>query len=79
MRAQMVVLRSMRAILHRFAVWLARKMNPPVLAAGQWSGTSFLDSYHRNRNPTPAQIFSHTSAEVMGRCEKIVRPVSASG
>ena len=29
--------------------------------------------------PTPSQIFSQTSAGVIGCCEKIVRPVSASG
>jgi HK97 family phage portal protein len=48
----------MRSLLHRFAVWLAHKTNPPVLAGGQWSGTSFLDSYRRNRNPTPNELMA---------------------
>jgi hypothetical protein len=48
----------MRALLHRFATWLARKTNPGVLAGGQWSGTSFLDTYRRNRNPTPNELLA---------------------
>ena len=31
---------------------------PPVLTGGQWSGTSFIDAYRRNRNPTPNEILA---------------------
>src|SRR5436305_1765840 len=48
----------MRATLSRFLVRLASflaprgKGMPFALAGGQWSGTSFVDSYRRNRNST---------------------------
>src|SRR5438552_14139513 len=48
----------MRSLLHRVASWVARKTSPAVLAGGQWSGTAFLDSYRRNRNPTPNELLA---------------------
>jgi hypothetical protein len=43
-------------LLHRFALWLARKTHPAALVGGQWGGPSFTDAYRRNRNPTPSEL-----------------------
>src|SRR5438105_160903 len=52
----------MRALLahtlERLARWLDAKAAPPVLTGGQWSGTSFVDAYRRNRNPTPNELMA---------------------
>jgi HK97 family phage portal protein len=44
--------------LHRLARWLDAKAAPPALAGGQWSGTSFVDAYKRQRNPTPNELMA---------------------
>src|SRR5262249_19927197 len=44
--------------LLRLAHWLRPKGMPYVLAGPQWSGTSFVDSYRRNRQPTPNEILA---------------------
>jgi HK97 family phage portal protein len=44
--------------LLRLANWLRPKGMPYVLAGPQWSGTSFVDSYKRNRQPTPNEILA---------------------
>jgi HK97 family phage portal protein len=46
------------SLLHRFGRWLYVKTMPSVLAGAQWSGTSFTDSYKRNRNPTPNELMA---------------------
>ncbi len=46
------------AALSRLSDWLRPKALPPVLAGAQWSGTSFIDAYRRNRNPTPNEILA---------------------
>ena len=46
------------AALSRLAGWLRPKAMPPVLTGSQWSGTSFIDAYRRNRNPTPNEILA---------------------
>jgi HK97 family phage portal protein len=54
----------MRATLSRFLMRLATllaphgKGMPYALAGGQWSGTSFVDSYRRNRNSTPNELMA---------------------
>lgn len=45
-------------LLHRFALWLARKTHPAALAGSQWGGPSFTDAYRRNRNPTPTELLA---------------------
>ena len=56
-----------------------RKSLPAVLAGGQWSGTSYADSYKRLRNPTPNELMaelkntawsciSHSLAPFRGLC-----------
>jgi HK97 family phage portal protein len=44
--------------LARLSGWLRPKAMPPVLAGGQWSGTSFVDSYRRHSNPTPNELLA---------------------
>ncbi|HWG41752.1 MAG TPA: phage portal protein [Gemmataceae bacterium] len=44
--------------LFRLAHWLQSKGMPYALAGSQWSGTSFVDSYKRNRQPTPNEILA---------------------
>ncbi len=46
----------MRGTLHRFARWLYAKTVPYGLTGSQWTGTGFVDSYKRNRNPTPNEL-----------------------
>lgn len=38
--------------------WLApsKKANPPALAGGQWSGTSYVGSWKRTREPSSNQL-----------------------
>ncbi len=35
-----------------------RKTVPYALTGGQWTGTNFTDSYHRNRNPTANELLT---------------------
>src|SRR5690348_14416140 len=44
--------------LLRLAHWLRIKGMPYALTGSQWSGTSFVDSYKRNRLPTPNEILA---------------------
>jgi HK97 family phage portal protein len=44
--------------LLRLAQWVRPKGMPSVLAGGQWTGTSFVDSYKRNRQPTPNELLT---------------------
>ncbi len=40
----------------RLASWLRRKAIPTSLAGNQWTGTTFVDLYRRERNPTPNEL-----------------------
>jgi HK97 family phage portal protein len=42
--------------LARLASWLRPKHIPGALTGSQWSGTSYVDSYRLNRNPTPNEL-----------------------
>jgi len=42
----------------RLARWLHPKAAPPSLRGGQWTGTSFLDAYHRQRQPSPHELLA---------------------
>jgi hypothetical protein len=52
----------MRAVLanalSRFVHWLRPKSAPASLTGNQWTGTSFLDSYGRNRQPSGNDLLS---------------------
>jgi HK97 family phage portal protein len=42
--------------LSRLARWIRPKAIPAALTGGQWSGTSFVDAWKRNRDPTPNEL-----------------------
>lgn len=42
--------------LYRFARWLQRKSAPGSLTGNQWSGSTFLDAYHKQRQPSPNEL-----------------------
>src|SRR6516162_7145581 len=44
--------------LMRLAHWVRPKNMPYVLAGPQWTGTSYVDSFRRTRNPTPNEILA---------------------
>ena len=52
----------MRPTLSQFrrtlAGWISPKNAPNSLTGGQWSGTSFVDAYKRNREPTPNELLA---------------------
>jgi len=43
-------------VLGRLARLVHPKSAPSVLTGNQWSGTSFIDSFKRERNPTPNEL-----------------------
>src|SRR5947209_2329379 len=45
-------------MLHRLAARLGPKAIPTSLAGNQWTGTTFVDVYKRNRNPTPNELLA---------------------
>jgi HK97 family phage portal protein len=45
-------------MLNAFARWLYRKTMPQALLGRQWTGTHFVDSYKRTRNPTPNELLA---------------------
>jgi HK97 family phage portal protein len=45
-------------MLARFARLVHPKSAPSVLTGNQWSGTSFIDSFKRERNPTPNELMA---------------------
>ena len=65
------------AAFSRLADWLRPKALPPVLAGAQWSGTSFIDAYRRNRNPTPNEILAELK-NTAWTCASINAAVCAS-
>ena len=50
---------------------------PAVLAGTQWSGTSLLDAYRRNRNPTPNELLAELK-NTAWTCASINAAVCAS-
>ncbi|MHB1424902.1 MAG: phage portal protein [Gemmataceae bacterium] len=44
--------------LLRLAQWVRPKGMPYVLAGSQWTGTGYVDSFRRTRNPTPNEILA---------------------
>jgi HK97 family phage portal protein len=53
------MMRSLLAdALHRLSRWLRPKAMPSILGGTQWSGSSFVDSYRRNRQPTPNELLA---------------------
>jgi HK97 family phage portal protein len=67
----------LQSILHRVALWLAAKTIPAGLTGNQWTGTSFVDSYKRNRQPTPNDLLAELKATAW-TCASINAAVCAS-
>jgi HK97 family phage portal protein len=64
-------------LFDRLARWWLRKTPPASLTGGQWTGTGFVDSFRRNRNPTANELM----AELKGTawtCASINAAVCAS-
>jgi hypothetical protein len=64
-------------VFSRLAAWLRPKAMPAVLAGPQWTGTSFIDTYKRNRNPTPNEILAELKNTAWA-CASINAAVCAS-
>src|SRR5947209_10726518 len=48
-------------VFNRFGRWLGpreAKAIPAALTGGQWSGTNFIDTWQRNRTPTPNELMA---------------------
>jgi hypothetical protein len=63
--------------LARLAGWLHPKGMPGVLAGAQWSGTAFVDSYRRDRAPTPNELMAELK-NTAWTCASINASVCAS-
>jgi HK97 family phage portal protein len=68
--------------LNRLAHWLSPealspKAMPPALAGPQWSGTSYVDAYKRNRAPTPNELMAELKNTAWA-CASINAAVCAS-
>src|SRR3984957_20039733 len=48
----------MHNIFNALARWLHRKTMPSALLGRQWTGTNYVDSYKRTRNPTPNELLA---------------------
>ena len=51
-----------KPILFRLGNWLATKTAPRGLTGNQWTGTGFVDSFKRNRNPTANELLAELKA-----------------
>jgi HK97 family phage portal protein len=51
-----------KPILFRLGNWLAAKSAPRGLTGNQWTGTGFVDSFKRNRNPTANELLAELKA-----------------
>lgn len=52
----------MANILNKFAAWLYRKTAPQGVTGAQWTGTGYIDSFKRNRQPTPNELMAELKA-----------------
>lgn len=62
--------------LQRIARW-ARKGAPAALTGGQWSGSSYVDAFKRNRQPTPNELMAELKNTAFA-CVSINASVCAS-
>jgi HK97 family phage portal protein len=65
---------SLRSALFSF---FRPKAAPPVLTGGQWTGTSYVDSYQRNRGPTANELLAELKNTAF-TCASINAAVCAS-
>src|SRR5262249_3825877 len=45
-------------VRNALASWFLPKAVPPALTGGQWSGTSYVDAFKRNREPTANELLA---------------------
>jgi len=67
----------LKTILQRLASWLAAKTVPAGLCGNQWTGSDFVDSLKRSRNPTPNELMAELKATAW-TCATINAAVCAS-
>lgn len=67
----------MRSALRRLAAWLLAKTTPPCLTGTQWTGTGFVDSFKRQRQPAPNELLAELKATAW-TCATINAAVCAS-
>src|SRR5262245_17118489 len=53
---------DIKLMLERLKQWIHKKTAPEALVGGQWTGTSYIDSFKRNRNPTPNELMAELKA-----------------
>ena len=66
-----------KPIIYRLGNWLAAKAAPRGLIGNQWTGTGFVDSFKRNRNPTANELMAELKATAW-TCASINAAVCAS-
>jgi HK97 family phage portal protein len=59
------------------AAWLSPKSVPASLTGGQWSGTSFVDAFQRNREPTANELLAELKSTTFA-CASINASVCAA-
>jgi len=63
--------------LHRLAAWLSPKAIPTSLTGNQWTGSPFVDAFHRLRQPSPNELLGELKGTVW-TCASINASVCAS-
>src|SRR5215831_14860386 len=67
--------------LHQVRTYFARRLRskniPASLTGSQWSGTSFVDTYHRNKTPAPNELQAELKSTAF-TCASINAAVCAS-
>jgi HK97 family phage portal protein len=53
---------SLSGVRSTLANWIRPKGVPSALTGNQWSGTSMVDAFHRNRNPTANELMAELKA-----------------
>lgn len=69
--------RFLASTLHRFAAWLHPKAAPFSLTGNQWSGSSYVDAFHRIHNPTANELLADLKGTAW-TCASINAAVCAS-
>lgn len=67
----------LKPLFLRLGRWLRAKSAPASLTGNQWTGTSYVDSFKRNRNPTPNELMAELKATAW-TCATINAAVCAS-
>jgi HK97 family phage portal protein len=49
---------ALRRVRNTVADWIRPKSSPSSLAGGQWTGTTYVDAYKRQREPSPNELLA---------------------